>query len=80
MIIHVSNESCVFVQLQELATQLTDLWNLMDTPNEERQLFDHVTCHISASVHEVTVSGALALDLIEQVLLNLILHSINQCL
>ncbi|WZY69694.1 hypothetical protein YC2023_001934 [Brassica napus] len=53
-------------KLQELATQLTDLWNLMDTPNEERELFDHVTCHISASVHEVTVSGALALDLIEQ--------------
>ncbi|XP_056855307.1 65-kDa microtubule-associated protein 2 isoform X2 [Raphanus sativus] len=45
---------------------LTDLWNLMDTPDEERRLFDHVTCNISASVHEVTVSGALALDLIQQ--------------
>ncbi|ESQ54595.1 hypothetical protein EUTSA_v10024776mg [Eutrema salsugineum] len=54
------------IKLQELATQLTDLWNLMDTPDEERELFDHVTCNISASVHEVTVSGALALDLIEQ--------------
>ncbi|CAA7025336.1 unnamed protein product [Microthlaspi erraticum] len=53
-------------KLQELATQLTDLWNLMDTPDEERELFDHVTCYISASVHEVTDSGALALDLIEQ--------------
>ena len=54
-------------QLQELATQLIDLWNLMDTPVEERSLFDHVTCNISASVDEVTVPGALALDLIEQV-------------
>lgn len=53
-------------KLQELATQLTDLWNLMDTPEEERSLFDHVTCNISASVDEVTVPGALALDLIEQ--------------
>ncbi|KAG2319294.1 hypothetical protein Bca52824_012507 [Brassica carinata] len=53
-------------KLQELATQLTELWNLMDTPDEERELFDHVTCNISASVHQVTVSGALALDLIEQ--------------
>ncbi|CAH8318169.1 unnamed protein product [Eruca vesicaria subsp. sativa] len=53
-------------KLQELATQLTDLWNLMDTPDEERELFDHVTCHMSASVHEVTVFGALAFDLIEQ--------------
>jgi len=56
-----------FMQLQELATQLTDLWNLMDTSDEERELFDHVTSNISASVHEVTASGALALDLIEQV-------------
>ncbi|RVW79867.1 65-kDa microtubule-associated protein 1 [Vitis vinifera] len=52
--------------LQELATQLIDLWNLMDTPEEERSLFDHVTCNISASVDEVTIPGALALDLIEQ--------------
>ncbi|KAK6946994.1 hypothetical protein RJ641_000467, partial [Dillenia turbinata] len=53
-------------KLQELATQLIDLWNLMDTPEEERSLFDHVTCNISASVEEVTIPGALALDLIEQ--------------
>ncbi|XVF70747.1 hypothetical protein PTKIN_Ptkin11bG0187700 [Pterospermum kingtungense] len=53
-------------KLQDLATQLIDLWNLMDTPEEERRLFDHVTCNISASVDEVTVPGALALDLIEQ--------------
>lgn len=53
-------------KLQELATQLIDLWNLMDTPEEERELFDHVTCNITASVDEVTVPGALALDLIEQ--------------
>lgn len=39
----------------------------MDTPEEERKLFDHVTCNISASVDEVTVPGALAADLIEQV-------------
>ncbi|XP_043689784.1 65-kDa microtubule-associated protein 1-like [Telopea speciosissima] len=54
------------LKLQELASQLIDLWNLMDTPAEERSLFDHVTCNISSSVDEVTVPGALALDLIEQ--------------
>ncbi|XP_020584306.1 65-kDa microtubule-associated protein 1-like [Phalaenopsis equestris] len=53
-------------KLQDLATQLFDLWNLMDTSAEERSLFDHVTCNISATVDEVTVPGALALDLIEQ--------------
>jgi len=40
----------------------------MDTSKEERSCFDHVTCNISASVDEVTVPGALALDLIEQVI------------
>lgn len=55
------------LKLQESATQLVDLWNLMDTPDDERRLFEHVTCNISASVDEVTVPGALALDLIEQV-------------
>lgn len=39
----------------------------MDTAEEERALFDHVTCNMGASVDEVTVPGALALDLIEQV-------------
>lgn len=39
----------------------------MDTPDDERQLFDHVTCNISASADEMTIPGALALDLIEQV-------------
>ncbi|CAK7324585.1 unnamed protein product [Dovyalis caffra] len=53
-------------KLQELANQLIDLWNLMDTPMEERKLFDHVTCNMSASVDEVAIPGALALDLIEQ--------------
>ena len=53
-------------QLQELATQLIDLWNLMDTPDEKRDLFDYVTCNISASVDEVTTRGALAHDLIKQ--------------
>ncbi|KAI3703805.1 hypothetical protein L1987_74000 [Smallanthus sonchifolius] len=51
---------------QDLAAQLTELWNLMDTSEEERSLFDHVTCHIVASVDDVTAPGALALYLIEQ--------------
>jgi Ase1/PRC1/MAP65 family protein len=57
-------------QLQELAGQLYDLWDLMDAPKEERRMFDHVTCNRSASVGEVTAPGALALDLIEQVSLS----------
>nr|GEX58011.1 RNA-directed DNA polymerase, eukaryota, reverse transcriptase zinc-binding domain protein [Tanacetum cinerariifolium] len=52
-------------KLQELAAQLTDLWNFMDTPEEDRRLFDHVTCNISVSVDKVIDTGALAVDLIE---------------
>jgi Ase1/PRC1/MAP65 family protein len=57
-------------QLQELAGQLYDLWDLMDAPKEERHMFDHVTCNRSASVDEVTAPGALAQELIEQVSLS----------
>ncbi|KAL7584757.1 65-kDa microtubule-associated protein 1 [Lactuca sativa] len=53
-------------KLQDLAAELNKLWNLMDTSEEERSLFDHVTCKISSTVDEVTLPGALALDLIEQ--------------
>lgn len=60
-------------QLQKLAVQLSDLWNLMDTPMEEHSLFDYVSCNISSTVDEVTIPGALALDLIEQVERNILL-------
>ncbi|MFS7929045.1 putative microtubule-associated protein, MAP65/Ase1/PRC1 [Helianthus anomalus] len=51
---------------QDLAAQLIALWNLMDTSEEERRLFDHLTCNISSLVDDVTAPGALALYLIEQ--------------
>ncbi|KAI0492403.1 hypothetical protein KFK09_026674 [Dendrobium nobile] len=53
-------------KLQLLAVQLTDLWNLMDTSPEERSLFRHITSNISATIDEVIVPGALAVDIIEQ--------------
>lgn len=40
----------------------------MDTPEDERKLFDHVTCNISPLVDEVTIPAFVALDLIEQVI------------
>ncbi|KAG0500314.1 hypothetical protein HPP92_000386 [Vanilla planifolia] len=54
-------------KLQELAAHLIDLWNLMDASIEERNPFGHVTCNMSATVDEVIVPGALALDIIQQV-------------
>ncbi|KAF8658988.1 hypothetical protein HU200_058829 [Digitaria exilis] len=55
-----------FSKIQALASQLSDLWNLMDAPMEERQPFHHITCNLSLTLDEVTVPGALALDVIEQ--------------
>lgn len=71
MVFFFSPEICLMLrdlmQLQQLAGQLIDLWNLMETSEEERQIFHHITCHVSASVDEVTAPGALAVDIIEQV-------------
>ncbi|KAH7426302.1 hypothetical protein KP509_11G094300 [Ceratopteris richardii] len=53
-------------KLQELGTSLIEMWSLMDTPPEEQQLFQHVTCLLSMSEDEVCVQQALALDNIEQ--------------
>ncbi|KAG0495762.1 hypothetical protein HPP92_000453 [Vanilla planifolia] len=53
-------------KLQELAAHLIDLWNLMDASIEELEPFGHVTCNMSATVDEVIVPGALALDIIQQ--------------
>ncbi|XP_078439067.1 microtubule-associated proteins 65-1 [Wolffia australiana] len=53
-------------KLQALSAQLIDLWNLMDTPENERGLFNHVTCNISAEVNKVNDPKALALDIVEQ--------------
>ncbi|GER41036.1 microtubule associated protein 65 [Striga asiatica] len=54
-------------RLSELAMDTIDESDL-DAPAEERNLFDHVTCNISSpvdevTVDEVTVPGALALDI-----------------
>eukprot|EP00249_Psilotum_nudum_P011266 c23068_g2_i1 orf=84-2363(-) len=54
-------------KLQDLGASLIELWNLMDTPIEEQQLFQHVTCNIAAAEYEVTAPGMLSIDAIEQV-------------
>ncbi|KAI3943045.1 hypothetical protein MKW92_000055 [Papaver armeniacum] len=51
--------------VQHLAAQLFELWSLIDTSPEERSMFDHVTCYISATVDEVTLPRALDLAWIE---------------
>lgn len=54
-------------QLQDLASSLLELWNLMDTPIEEQQIFQKVTCNIAASEDEITEPGMLSADFIDYV-------------
>ncbi|KAK6135291.1 hypothetical protein DH2020_030974 [Rehmannia glutinosa] len=54
-------------QLQDLASSLLELWNLMDTPVEEQQIFQKVTCNIAASEDEITEPDMLSADFINYV-------------
>lgn len=57
----------LFVQLQDLASTMFDLWELMDTPDEEQQMFQNITCNVAASEHEIIEPNALATDVITYV-------------
>ncbi|KAE8681496.1 65-kDa microtubule-associated protein 3 [Hibiscus syriacus] len=54
-------------RLQDLATTMLDLWNLMDTPIEEQQEFQNVTCNVAASEHEITEPDTPSVDFINYV-------------
>ncbi|PNX93025.1 microtubule-associated protein MAP65-3-like, partial [Trifolium pratense] len=46
-------------KLQDLATTMLELWNLMDTPIKEQQMFQNVACNIAASEDEITEPNTL---------------------
>ncbi|KAL2920533.1 65-kDa microtubule-associated protein 3 [Bienertia sinuspersici] len=54
-------------RLQDLASMLLEFWNLMDTPVEEQQAFQNVTCNIAASEDEITEPNMLSADFIKHV-------------
>ncbi|KAJ4959013.1 hypothetical protein NE237_026124 [Protea cynaroides] len=54
-------------KLQDLATTMLELWNLMDTPIEEQQMFQNVTCNIAATEDEVTEPNILSEDFIKYI-------------
>ncbi|XP_052184244.1 65-kDa microtubule-associated protein 8 isoform X2 [Diospyros lotus] len=53
-------------KLQHLGKALTNLWNLMDTPYEDCQLFSHIISLLSVSPAEVSSPGSITLDIIQQ--------------
>lgn len=48
---------------------LIKLWDLLDTPIDEKKRFEHVTSFLTSSIDEVSRQGSLGLDVIEQVIL-----------
>ncbi|KAL5827091.1 hypothetical protein ACOSQ3_018923 [Xanthoceras sorbifolium] len=53
-------------KLHHLGKALTKLWNLMDTPYEDRRRFSHVTSLLSSSSIQVSNPGSLTHNIIEQ--------------
>ncbi|KAK9063242.1 hypothetical protein SSX86_017112 [Deinandra increscens subsp. villosa] len=54
-------------RLQNLASSLLELWDLMDTPVEEQQIFQSVTSNIAASEQEITEPNLLSIEFINYV-------------
>uniref|UniRef100_J3M9I8 65-kDa microtubule-associated protein 3 n=1 Tax=Oryza brachyantha TaxID=4533 RepID=J3M9I8_ORYBR len=54
-------------KLQDLASTMLELWNLMDTPIEEQQAFQNVTCNIAASESELTEHNTLSIEFLNYV-------------
>ncbi|XP_054812123.1 65-kDa microtubule-associated protein 3-like [Prosopis cineraria] len=54
-------------KLQDLVTTMLELWDLMDTPIEEQQMFQSVTCNLAASEYEITEPNTLSVEFINYV-------------
>ncbi|KAG8086356.1 hypothetical protein GUJ93_ZPchr0010g8085 [Zizania palustris] len=54
-------------KIQDLASSMLELWNLMDTPIQEQQAFQNITCNIAASEPEVTEHNTLSIEVLNYV-------------
>ncbi|PON50652.1 Microtubule-associated protein, MAP65/Ase1/PRC [Parasponia andersonii] len=53
-------------KLHQLGKELTNLWNLMDTPYEDRRLFSHIIRLLSVSSAEISDPGSLTQSILLQ--------------
>ncbi|KAJ7567072.1 hypothetical protein O6H91_02G131400 [Diphasiastrum complanatum] len=53
-------------KLRDIGASLRDLWTLMDTPDEEQQLFHNVTCMLEVADFQVSAPGSLASEVLEE--------------
>lgn len=54
-------------KLKDIVASLFELWNLMDSPREERSKYLRITCIIGLSEPEITEPGVLSMEIIDQV-------------
>ncbi|XP_065855901.1 65-kDa microtubule-associated protein 6-like [Euphorbia lathyris] len=66
-IIKLKSERKVRIQkLKEIVASLFELWNLMDSPKQEKSSFSRITSILGLSESEVTEPGVLSTEIIEQ--------------
>ncbi|KDP38177.1 hypothetical protein JCGZ_04820 [Jatropha curcas] len=53
-------------KLKDIVASLFELWNLMDSPKEEKNSFSRITCILGSSESEIIEPGVLTTDIIEQ--------------
>ena len=56
------------MQVKDIVASLFELWNLMDSPKEEKNRFSRITSILKLSETELTEPGVLSTEIIEQVL------------
>lgn len=56
------------MQVKDIVASLFELWNLMDSPKEEKNRFSRITSILKLSETEMTEPGVLSTEIIEQVL------------
>lgn len=55
------------IQLKDIVASLFELWNLMDSPKEEKNTFSRITSILASSESEIIEPGVLSTEMIEQV-------------
>lgn len=53
--------------MKDVAGSLFELWNLMDTPKEDKASLLRLTSVLGLSESEITQPGALSLEIVQQV-------------
>ncbi|GMH15139.1 hypothetical protein Nepgr_016980 [Nepenthes gracilis] len=56
-----------FQKLKDIVTSLSELWNLMDTSEDERSCFSRIVSILGRLENEITEPGLLSMDVVDQV-------------